>query len=569
MKEKVAKHGLLVFIIFTAIIKLVMVSNLPIYAISPAAVDDRLMVDTATNLLNRSWLGGYHQFTLVKGMFFPFFLAVLNKIGISYTSGTALLYIVAVILFIYSIKDKINQKFALGFIYIVLLFNPVTYGLGTFQRVYRNSITPAQVLIIIGGFMAIYFHINEKIKSLWLWAIGAGIGLAAFWHTREDAIWILPFVIFITVLNIIKSFLKYKQENRYKEMMKRFAITFIPFIILFLSITIISAMNYEYYGIYTTNELNNSNFTDAIKSIYAVKPEEKIQYVSVTREKLERIYQYSPTMYELKDHLNNGIDVYKSADRHPDDDELENGWFFWALRYAVAEAGYYEKGAQAVNEVYAKISAEIEQAFEEGNLQKQPVMPSALMAPWEEGYAKQLTVATVDAIWYVISYEGITATAITSMGDGAGGIYLFESITNNKAIYPDQDFQYYEVSVADRYAGRLNKITKLYHYTGFIFAALGTIAFICFVIKTIKDIKKKEYRELDILILLMGLIGSFMMLAVGVAYNHISSCNSITYMYLSGAYPLTIAFECISICKLFELIRNSYAAKRLLRQKGS
>ena len=194
-------------------------------------------------------------------------------------------------------------------------------------------------------------------------------------------------------------------------------------------------------------------------------------------------------------------------------------------------------------------------------------MPSALMSPWEEGYAEQLTIAIVDAIQYVIGYKDITVSAITSMEDGAGGIYLFESITNNKAIYPNQDFQYYEVSVADRYAGRLNKITKLYHYTGFVFAALGTIAFVCIVIKTIKDIKKKEYRELDILILLTGLIGSFMVLVVGVAYNHISSCHSIAYMYLSGAYPLTIAFECVSICRLFELIRNFFATKRLLQRK--
>ena len=188
MKE----YWFILFIFITAIIKIIMVSNLPIFAMTTSAVDDRLMLSTADSLLDLKWLGNYGQFTLVKGIFFPLFLGILNFIGISYTTGTTVLYIISVLVFILVIKDKIKNKYALSFIYLILLFNPVTYGLQSFQRVYRNSITPAQALFIISCFMAVYFKIGDKKykKSIWLWSIGAGISLTALWNTREDAIWV-------------------------------------------------------------------------------------------------------------------------------------------------------------------------------------------------------------------------------------------------------------------------------------------------------------------------------------------------------------------------------------------
>ena len=48
-------------------------------------------------------------------------------------------------------KRCIKKQKALIFLCLILLFNPVSYAWWTLQRVYRNGITLAQVLIIIGG----------------------------------------------------------------------------------------------------------------------------------------------------------------------------------------------------------------------------------------------------------------------------------------------------------------------------------------------------------------------------------------------------------------------------------
>ena len=66
----------LLFAIFFLIIKMILMKDVTIYAITTAFADDQLMVHIAEKLLRLNWLGGYNHYTLAKGCFFPFFLAV-------------------------------------------------------------------------------------------------------------------------------------------------------------------------------------------------------------------------------------------------------------------------------------------------------------------------------------------------------------------------------------------------------------------------------------------------------------------------------------------------------------
>ena len=52
------------------------------------------MINIGNSLLSKKWLGTYDQFTLVKGMMFPLFLAISHYIGIPYTVATICLYII-------------------------------------------------------------------------------------------------------------------------------------------------------------------------------------------------------------------------------------------------------------------------------------------------------------------------------------------------------------------------------------------------------------------------------------------------------------------------------------------
>ena len=53
------------------------------------------------------------------------------------------------------------------------------------------------------------------------------------------------------------------------------------------------------------------------------------------------MYEVSPTLNSLKPHLDNSLDVWTQFDSNPSDGEVENGWFSWAMEYAVRNAGKY------------------------------------------------------------------------------------------------------------------------------------------------------------------------------------------------------------------------------------
>jgi len=139
MIKIIKKYPLTSFMACLLIIKILMVSGMPIFALGEAVHDNKLMINNSTSLLNGQWLGEYNEITLIKGVFFPLFLAASNRLNISYTVAVSIMYVIGCIIFIVAIKDLITNKKILMFIYTVLLFSPVSYSVDAFQRVYRKS----------------------------------------------------------------------------------------------------------------------------------------------------------------------------------------------------------------------------------------------------------------------------------------------------------------------------------------------------------------------------------------------------------------------------------------------
>ena len=329
------KYRFIICIIVFAIIKQILVANIPITPYPNQGYDDNMMVDMALQIRAGDWLGEYTSNTLVKGPFFPFLLAVINYLGFSYIGVMNLIYTIACIYFIYTIKDIFKTKKSLFAIYLVLLFNPVSYAFWTLQRVYRNGITLAQAIVVIGSLFAMYQRRNKKVRDMLHFAIIGGLTLASLWLTREDGIWILPFVLVVTLIVLISIlYMNIKEKKKFKitkTLVGKVIVSILPLIILFGSMNVIRTINYAKYGVYVYNEINDGYFGKVIKAMYSVKTDEDIQYVTVTRNKLNKIYEYSETLSSIKPQMEASMDAWDYNDRHPGDTQVEDGWFWWAL----------------------------------------------------------------------------------------------------------------------------------------------------------------------------------------------------------------------------------------------
>lgn len=544
----------MIFMIGFAIIRLVLTSNIPIIALPRQIYDDGMMVDMAVNIRAGNWLGNYTSDVLVKGPFFPILLAVINFFGCSYINVMNVIYVLACIYFVYTIKEGLKSKISLGFVYLLLLFNPVSYAFWTLQRVYRNGITLAQVLIIIGSMFACYQRREKKASSMLPFAIIGGLTLASLWLTREDGIWILPFILVVITLLIISILFQNRKDKKIqwnRKVVTKLIVAILPMLILIISLQAVKLVNYANYGIYAYNEINDGYFGKVIKTMYRVKTDEDIPYVTVTRNKIKLLYENSPTLKSIEPELEEMLNAWDHNDRHPGDTQVEDGWFWWALKGAVQNAGKYEN-AQMSNEFYQKVYDELQEAIKQGKLKTGMSMPSTLMSPWKKEYFIQLPIEMAKTSYFIANFNDVE----TVNGASEANARKFNGITNDLSIEPMPEGKQDELTkYTEKYVNRLNAIGKVYQHLGFVITGVSILAYIIITIKLIKAKEKKQM--IDIWLLLTGIGCSLLVLIAGVSYNHITACYSRFYMYLSGAYPLLIAFWGISMSKVIEMIRDT------------
>ena len=652
------------------VLKEFLVYNLPIMAVPKGIHDDWIMVHMADALRKGQWLGEYNDLTLTKGMFFPFYLAVLNFLRLSYLSVSALLYTVSCMIFVYALRPLLKKYWACFTLYLVLLWNPVSYSVQAFQRVYRNSISYIQVLLIFGGLLALWLRRKEPVKKQILWLLTAAVGMVTFFYTREDAIWVEPFLLVFLLVYLGTMFFSWKKEHR-REYVGKAVLVLLPFLSVWGAGQLIAQENDNHYNIRLTNELQKGGFAEMYKSMMAVKPEEDIPGVTMTREKIARMCDECPTLEKLEPYIQSSRLYWAGSGENEKDWEVRDGWVFWIFRTALAQAGYYTDG-ETVNQVCLQIRDELEAAMDEGRLTRQATMPSTYMSPWREEYLGDLFGALGKAIAYTTTYDEMeTLVYLYSEPDENGGIPLFERMTGDKAVWYESDlvemagwYASYEgmegvtlqaeatdgtvlgtaeftesddiaaylagqgieapgsekcrfslkLSVKDKpqtvylkayrngtlldsyelsedltrvesgtsclnldwywdvperhgflakihYKGvLLNGIRQVYHVTGAVAAAAGALAYVALCVRMLKrrlqKVKDEDGRDLSVWLALSALLASYFVLLGGISYSEISGWNAILYWYLSGAYPIMIAFEVLAVLFLVQELRE-------------
>lgn len=438
LSRKQKEVVLVLFMVLLGAVKQFLTHDLPIMAVPKGIHDDWIMVHLADMLLQGQWLGPYSDLILTKGMFFPLFLAVCNKLSLPYLDGATLFYTVSCVLFVYGVRPLIKKYWAQAVLYLVLLWNPISYSVQAFQRVYRNSISYAQVLLIFGCFIALYLRRKEGIRKQLVWLLGAAAGLTSFFYTREDAIWVIPFLVML-VLVYAGSVVFLYRKTREKAYLVKLLLFALPFFCLWGTGEVIAGLNEKYYGIHTTNELQNSGFSEMYKTMMSVKPEEDIEGVTLTSEKIARMCDASPTLKKIEPYFATSKAYWAGDEEAAKTWEVRDGWVFWIVRTAIAQAGYYENGAMA-NEICLQIRDELEEALDAGILERQPTMPSTYMSPWRKGYFGKLLGAMGDAAAYTTTYQDMgTMAYLYSEPDENGGNLLFERITGNKTVWYESD----------------------------------------------------------------------------------------------------------------------------------
>ena len=509
--EYLKKHKLLILIIIFTLIRFFLSYHLPNFYYENLGFDDGLMIKEFESLISGNYLGTYNNIILTKGIIYPLFLTIIHYIHLNYNVVFTIIYILSCAFFTKSFKNIINNKKILLILYIILLFNPISYSSELFQRLYRNSLSIIEMLFFLS--LVIRIISNKKTKiSLYLFL---GIISSIMLLTREDNIWIYIVFIILFIYNIYHN-----------HKVKNIIINLVPLLVLIINLNIFSFINYKNYGVYTYNELTNSSFKDAYIKIMQIKDDKKIDKVSISKDVLNKLIDVSEKFNIEKDNLD------KMYDRLGDDNgEINNGNIIWYLRNTIYVKNQFLEAKDA-NKYFKELKEEIDTLFKEGKLEKEFVIPSVLINTPTINEIKELPKNFLKAIIYTSSYQNVRSFSKTDLLKLNNGSF-------------DDDVNSYIIKCTD-YHNTENIIKDnnfIYEVIRIIYKYLTIILSIYALVIFIKKIKEKN--KINFIISLILII--YIVILCGITYTDTTAFKAIRYFYLGNIYILQSVFIFLNI----------------------
>jgi hypothetical protein len=537
------------------LLKLWLVSAQPIIAMGWALQDDRLFLNLAHSLLDGAWLGPFNELTLAKGCFYPIWIALMARLGVPLLWSQHLLYLLAVLTVVSAVRPMGYGPWRLLLLGAVLWFNPGTYTAHVL-RVVREGIYPALTLLVIAGFVGTLLRARVgSWRALGPWLLLSALSLSAFWQTREEGVWLLPF------LAVVVAFLFARQWwIRAPGGWSAGLWCVIPLLAIPCSDVIVARVNKAHYGIAVTVEFRSHDFLAAYGALTRVKPKQIVPHVQVSQEMRELVYSVSPTFATLKPQLDGPVAGDWGAisrELWPDlkVGEIGGGWFVWAFRDAVARAGYYANGKKAMA-FYRQLASEVDSACKAGKLDCLPARAS-MMPPWVPGYGTAMLKAFARAALFTADFDGMSADPAPSTGNDSTQA-LYRMLTHDR-IAPLGTFS--DVRVAGWKVSLLDRALGLYQA---VMPILAVLALVAFILQIVEAIRRRSISE--IWVVQAGLLGALLARLAMLAFIDVTSFPAVFPLYLTAAYPVLILFVFLALYERERmLLRGGPWWKRIFR----
>lgn len=542
------KHITIIIAILITIFQIYLISLQPINTKVASTYDDVLMIEQASSILKGNWLGDYNCLTLVKGPFTPIFMAVANACNIPFLIAQDIFYIIACVFLLYVFKDMIKSNTLKIIALVLLIFNPIIYST-ELCRAYRDGIYLSLIIYLIAFSFAVFLNKKETITKIIWYYIGLGFTLGSIFLCREEFIWLIPYLTIFAITTIIYTI----KDKNILQKKQRILLFIIPIIIATLMVIVVMCLNYRYYGVFQLNQYWGKEFKAAYGALTRIVPEEKINKVPVTTECLKKAYEISPKCMELKEYFDNEL---KEWARCGDGglDQIQGGYFHWALIRAVESKGYY-KDAKTANEFYTEMAKEINDACDEGKVECLKYKRVSNVNRFDiEDICK-----TIKKCKDTIKYQYKMVLLNTKISQE----YFFDS----DAIY-EQRMQEFEKITLTKTARNecyynepyktginiLNQIMEIYKTINpYVFYESILVAIIFVMQSVIRNQKNGEK-----VILLIGLVGLYLCRIFIITFTYITMYTSaINVMYLSTTYIIQILFAIFANVFLgYEIIKK-------------
>ena len=535
-----SKRFFVLFALFVVAAKLWLV-NAHLLMATMTPHDDLLFINQAHNILSGKWLGEYNQLTLIKGQFYPLFIALSYYLNIPLLAAQQLLYAFASFTAVWAVYPLVRQKWLLSVLYVFLLLNPFSYNYPAVGRVFRLGIYPSLGLLVFSSMVGLYVRSGKSWKQALVWSLGAGIFLSAFWNTREESIWIVPSLLLLFALACFD--IRRKSRSRVALLIGLYGL---PVVMLLAFNTTLKTINQHHYGVYATIELETPEFESAYGGLLRVKSEQWRQFYPVVKDVRDKAYAVSPAFREVQSYLDGPVgkkwqDLCGCTD-------IPAAFFIWAFRDSVAAAGYYKDGPRTLD-FYQKIGNEIDQACDAGKLDCRPRI-SSLVPPWHLEYNKLFFPTYFSVLKRIISFQDFSASTDGMLSRGKKGVmFMYEVVTREKLLTSKsnvlKEYPEYHLHLNKEKTRVLNDIGAGYQK---IIPAFFLLSLLFFCFSATENLVKREFRLFTVAA--GAALGGIMSIGFILTLLAITSYSEIERA-MHSAYPMVLLFIIFTVLDLF------------------
>lgn len=566
-----SKYLLILGLLGLTLLRLVLSVKAAYYVNLFAGYDDQLFIRYSNSILQGHWLGDYSTKTLSKGISYSLFMALGNKLHLSYGVLLGLFNILASAVSTRALLPLIRNRWLLTFIYSFFLFSPVTFTGEYSTRIYRNTLVVPAVLLLIGCLVGLYFRRTAKLNSFALWSVGLSLVFPFYWYIREDSLWLLPLmivglliiagsVIFENKLHFKLTTLVFSEKSImiHKSQLTKLFLCILPFVLLGTTTAVLKNMNEIHYGIAIANDRTGGAFGKVSKQLIRMDDgtdlNEKNSKIWVSRKAIEKAESVSPTLKAIS----KNIDWIYQGSPWSGGEDIAGDIIFWALRDAAAQSGYYKDGRKT-EAFWQKVNTELTTAYKKKQLTKKKEI--YLTATGDGKRKKDLPLVAEfmrSGIDYTVFYKSYQQGSDATLGPQED-VQMAEKILNHSFANNWRDINQPNPKPIEltKTAKIANTIIKIYQKTVPLWLIIFCVGiFLSLFGSFFSKSNSSTFRGL--LLLIIGLSLSYVIFLIGVSWfcSWAPERRDLFMMiYTGGGVPVIQWIEVLALVSIFQLPR--------------
>ena len=530
--------------------------------------------------------------------------SMLSKLGIPYSLGNTVFYCLCVLLFCMALYKLFPNLYVAFFMYVYMLFSPIMLNKDAIQKIYRAGFQSSVTLLLIAAIIGVYGTIlrGQHVVRTILWSILASVSLTVFWFTKEDGIWLVPFVVCGLGIAAVVLFTGDNKPSvgygvwsgtgagggdgfsrgrnkpsgstgvfgagsgrgrnkpsagagagfgggraaRSKAYVITCCICFVlPAVSLVAASFAIRFTNNRHYGEFAVTDRNDTYYSKVMSDLYHIDDGQQPLLIWLSRDGLEKAFEVSPALAETKPYIDG---MYQGSWAVTTDGEMHGDGIYWALREAVEANGLYEKGGAVVNEYYKKVHEELTAAFKDGRLPKDT--KSIYISSGGRGMTKEEILeyfpAKFPEMVKVLLKYSLNVTAASPAEGDPEHVQRMAAIVKSPYVLEDgSNASEFETGVKFAVYD-----TLVYSKCGIAVTIVAAIGYLLFFIMLIVGLFRKNFDRVPLMLVSMGMGLSAVLYIFAILWFCAWNTMELAYEYLGPVVLIINALQVLGVSLL-------------------